>query len=196
MKKETIKINNKNYQFKNADMFPHDINWENLNINKTKRFIRIIFSYFLIIIVIFVYFLIIIVLSKLKKNFERKYNLNTDCSNIDYKNNNILFKEFINKEQNEKEKIYTYCYCASELNGEEINFDNSTFDPCKHYNKYKYNRKILIYILSAIQSLIGFLIPKKKEKIISIQKLESKSKTNNLITIISTIILLFENFFL
>ena len=195
MRQNSILIDNKKYIFKNADMHPHDINWENLNISSKERKIRRILSYLIIIIFMIVYFIIIVFLSKAKNNFEKKFNLNTDCSNIDYRNNYFLYKEYINKEQTNKEKIFTYCYCASDLNGEKINYNNDNFDPCNTYNKYKFNRTFFLYFLSAIETIIGFFIDKIVEKIISIQKFESKSKNENAIFIISIIILIFEKIF-
>ena len=195
MKNASISINDKIYKFKNADMSPHDINWENININNYQKIMRIFLSYFILFLFIGIYFMLIIFLSKLKNNFENKFNFKTDCSNVNYNNHINIYYEYINKDKTEKEKILSYCYCASELNGNKINYNNINFDPCEKYNKYKYNRKLLIYCLPALESLIGFFIPMMVDKIISIQKFESKSKNNNLILIISIIILIFEKIF-
>jgi len=115
---------------------------------------RTIISYFILIIFTFTYFIIIIALSKIKLIFERKNNMNTDCINVDYKNNKILYDEYKNKNQIEKEKIFTYCYCSSKLNGKDVNYNDLTFNQCKKYNKYKYNKKIFLYVLSVIETLI------------------------------------------
>ena len=195
VKQNSILIDDKIYVLKNADMHPHDINWENININSKERIKRRFLSYLIIIIFIIVYFIIIIFLSKAKNKFEKKFNLNTDCSNVDYKNNYILYQEYINKDQTDKEKIFTYCYCASELNGKIINYNNENFDPCSSYNKYKFNRTFFLYFLSVIETILGFFIDKIVKKIISIQKFESKSKNDNAILIISMIILIFEKLF-
>ena len=103
-------------------MYPHDINWENLNISRSQIFFRRILSYFLLIIFIIAYFLIILVISRIQSTFKSKYNLSLDCSNIDFKNNKYIYNEFINDKINEKEKVYTYCYCQSNLNREKKNF--------------------------------------------------------------------------
>ena len=195
IKQNSILIDDKKYVFKNADMHPHDINWENININSKEKIKRRFLSYLIIIIFIIAYFIIIIFLSKAKNNFEKKFNLNTDCSNVDYKNNYILYQEYVNKEQTNKEKIFTYCYCASKLNGEIIKYNDENFDPCSSYNKYKFNRNFFLYFLSVTETILGFFVDKIVEKIISIQKFESKSKYDNAILIISMVILIFEKIF-
>lgn len=180
------------HTLKEPDMFPNDINWENLNVTKKERIFRTFLSYFFLIIFIIVYLLIILVISRIQGTFQRKYNLLTDCSNVDYENNNnIIYKESMDENQNEKEKIYSYCYCQSDLNGKTINYNNIIFDPCKNYNKYKYQRRAFIYILSAVLTIIDFFVDPIVEKIIHFQKFESKSNEDNLNIIISSIILIF-----
>ena len=56
MKNETLLVDNKKYKLKKVDMYPHDINWENLNIDKKCRILRKILSYFLIIFFFFLIF--------------------------------------------------------------------------------------------------------------------------------------------
>ena len=196
-KNKEILIENKNYILKKTDMYPHDINWENLNLNLKEKILRRIISYCILIIFMLCYFLIILIISKVQGNFQRNYNLSTDCSNIDYENNNnIIYNEYINKNQTEKEKIYTFCYCDSKLNGKKIIYNNINIDPCENYNKYKYQRKTFIFLLSIFLCIIDFFIDDIVGKILSIQKFESKSNEMNLNIIISVIITIFTNIIL
>ena len=173
-------------------MSPHDINWENLNIDMTSRLKRRILSYFLIIILLSAYFLLVIIISAAQNTFQRKYNLLTDCSNIDYENNyNLIYNEYNNTNQNEKEKIYTYCFCKNNINREKIAYNNIFFDPCIDYNKYKFQRKAFIYLLSIILSIINLFVDVIVNKIIFIQKFESKSNQRNLNIVITIFILIF-----
>jgi len=175
-KNKEIIIGNKSYTLKKSDMLPYDINWENLNI-KEKIFRRII-SIFILILFILCYFFIILIISKIQGNFERNYNLSTDCSNIDYENNNnIIYNEYIDKNQSEKEKIYTFCYCDSKLNGKKIMYNIINID----------QRKAFIYLLSFFLTIIDFFIDDIVGIILSIQKYESKSNEMNIISIIITI---------
>ena len=193
-KNKKIEIDHQFYILKKADLFPNDINWENLNINKGKKYILRFISYFLLAIFIFSFFLIILFISRVQNTFERKYNLSTDCTNII--NANItgeIYNEFIDKNITEKEKIYTYCYCQSDSNGNKIFYDNLEFDPCQDYNKQNYKRKLFVHILSAIISIVNLGLGIIVDKIISIQKFESKSNQNNLKITISILILLFTN---
>ena len=197
LKNKKISIENKLYTLKKSDLYPHDINWENLNIDKRTKICRRVCSYFLLIIFIFALFIIIFIISILQNTFERRFNLSTDCSNVHYKNNtNEIYLEFIDKNKTEKEKIYTYCYCQSDLNGNKIFNNNLNFDPCENYNKYKYYKKAIIISFSIFISVINLYVDKIVEKIISIQKFESKSYQNNLNIITSIIILLFSNLIL
>ena len=86
MKNKIILVDNKKYKLKKADMHPQDINWENLNINKKSKIKRRILSYLLIFIFLFSYYLLVTIISAYQNTFQRKYNLLTDCSNVDYKN--------------------------------------------------------------------------------------------------------------
>ena len=194
LKNQKILIENEYHILKKCDMSPHDINWENLNVDKKKKLIRRIISYFLIVILLFAYFLIVIIISVAQNTFRRKYNILSDCSNVDYKNNNnLIYDEFINKEQNEKEKIYTYCYCQSELNNQKITYNEKTFDPCETYNKYNFQRTVYIYLLSAVLVIFNLFIDIIVDKIISIQQFESKSNQKNLNIATTIIILIFTN---
>ena len=191
MKKYKIVIENEYHNLKNADMSPHEINWENLNVSKENKLLRIVISIFLLISLIFSYFLIILLITKVKISYEKYFNLNTDCSNLDYKNNNeLIYLEYSSEKSNE-EKIYTYCYCQSDLNGNEILYNNIRFDPCENYNKYKYIKNVFIYIITIILFILSLGVEFIVNKIIKIQRLESKSNQINLNIIISTIILLF-----
>ena len=148
-KNKEIIIDNKSCVLKKSDMLPYDINWENLNLNLKEKICRRIISIFILIVFISGYFFIILIISKIQGNFKRNYNLSTDCSNIDYENNNnIIYNEYMNKNQTEKEKIYTFCYCDSKLNGKNIMYNNININPCEKYNKYKFPRKAFIYLLS------------------------------------------------
>lgn len=192
MKNHKILIENEYHYFKNADMSPNDINWENLNISKINKFYRIVASYLLLITFICFYFLIILLISKIQISYEKYFHIETDCSYIDYKNNyNLIYSEYINEKQSQKEKIFTYCYCDSDLNGEEIFFNNIKFDPCGHYNKYKYIKKDFIYLISIILFVLGLVVENVVNKLIKFQRLESKSNQINLKIIISTIIIIF-----
>ena len=184
------------YRLKNADLDPQDIIWENINISKIEKIIRRILSMFLLFVFILVYFLIILIISRKQNTFQMKYNMLTDCKNIDIKNNHLIYNEFINIGKEEKGKIFTYCYCESNLNGNNIAYNNTIFDPCQKYNKYKYNRKIFIYILSAFLSILDIFVDPIVNFLISLQRFESKSFMNNLTLIISTIIILFTNIIL
>ena len=191
IKKYKILIENEYHNLKNADMSPHEINWENLNISKENKLFRIVISIFLLIALIFSYFLIILLITKVKISYEIYFNLNTDCSNLDYRNNNELIYLEYNNEKSNEEKIYTYCYCQSDLNGDEILYNNISFDPCKNYNKYKYIKNDFIYIITIILFILSLGVDFIVNKIIKFQRLESKSNQINLNIIISTIILLF-----
>ena len=192
MKEFKILIEKEYHYFKNADMSPHDINWENLNINKMNKFLRIVISYLLLVIFLFSYFLIILLISKVQVSYQDHFHLETDCSFIDYENNKeLIYKEYINKKQNEKEKIFSYCYCDSDLNGKEILYNNIKFDPCGYYNKYKYYKKDFIYLISIILFVLNIFVEKIVHKLIKFQRLESKSNQINLNIIISTIIIIF-----
>jgi len=195
LKNEKILIGNNYHTLKKSDMSPHDINWENLNVSAKERLYRRIISYLLIVILILIYFLIVIIISIAQNTFQRKYTLLlTDCSNVDYENShNLIYDEYMNKEQNDKEKIYTYCYCQSDLNSKKISYNNMEFDPCKTYNKYKFQRTCFIYVLSIVLCVINLFIDIIVDKIISIQKFESKSNQKNLNIIITIIILIFIN---
>ena len=74
LKNKKILIKNDYHILNKSDMSPHDINWENLNVNKIEKIKRRILSYFLIIIFILVYFLLIIIISIAQNTFQRKYN--------------------------------------------------------------------------------------------------------------------------
>ena len=195
LKNEKIVIGTNYHTLKKSDMSPHDINWENLNVTTKERLYRRILSYLGIVVLILVYFLIVIIISLAQNTFQRKYNLLlTDCSNVDYKNNhNLIYDEYMNKDQNDKEKIYTYCYCKSNSNFEKISYNNMEFDPCITYNKYKFQRTCFIYLLSVVLCVINLFINIIVDKIISIQKFESKSNQKNLNIIITIIILIFIN---
>ena len=193
-KNKEIIIDNKSCTLKKSDMLPYDINWENLNLNLKEKVLRRIISIIILIFFILCYFSIILIISKIQGNFERNYNLSTDCSNIDYENNNnIIYDEYMNKNQTEKEKIYTFCYCDSKLNGKKIMYNNININPCEKYNKYKFQRKAFIYLLSIFLTIIDFFIDDIVEKILSIQKYESKSNEMNSNLIISIIINIFSN---
>ena len=56
LKTKSILINNENYTLKKADLHPHDIKWENLNINKCERFLRCLFSYVMLVCFILLFF--------------------------------------------------------------------------------------------------------------------------------------------
>ena len=73
MKNASISINDKIYKFKNADMGPHEINWENININNYQKIMRIFLSYFILFLFIGIYFMLIIFLQRFKKSREYKY---------------------------------------------------------------------------------------------------------------------------
>ena len=195
LKNEKILIGTNYHTLKKSDMSPHDINWENLNVTTKERLYRRILSYLGIVVLILVYFLIVIIISLAQNTFQRKYNLLlTDCSNVDYKNNhNLIYDEYMNKDQNDKEKIYTYCYCKSNSNFKKISYNNMEFDPCITYNKYKFQRTCFIYLLSVVLCVINLFINIIVDKIISIQKFESKSNQKNLNIIITIIILIFIN---
>ena len=174
-------------------MYPHDINWENLNASKISRIFRIILSYILIIIFLLSYFIIVTAISVFQNTFQRKYNLLTDCSNVDYENNyNLIYNEYKNLNQNEKEKIYTYCFCSNNSKT-EISYNEISFDPCIDYKKYKYLKKALVYFLTFILLIIDLPVDIIVDKIISIQNLESKSAQDNLKIIISIFTLIFTN---
>ena len=195
LKNKEIKIENAYHKLKKADMYPHDIIWENLNISKKEKIKKFIVSYFLLIIFLLFYFFLIIIISRVKSTFNRKYNLSLDCENIDYKNKiNLIYEEYINDKQSTKEKIYSYCYCNSDLNGKNIFFKDLNFNPCKDYNKYKFLRNAFIYLLTIILVIFDlFFVDSIFEKILSIQKFESKSYKNNLTVIFSIIIMVFTN---
>lgn len=196
LKNQKILINNEYFTLKKSDMSPHDINWENLNIEPKEKLKRKFISYILLIVFVFVYFLIIIIISIAQNSFQRTFNLLTDCSNVDYKNNyNLIYEEYINEEQSEKEKVYKYCFCKYNSKKEKITYNEITFDPCIDYNKYKIRSQILIYLMSFILSVLNLVVDLIVDKIISIQRFESKSNQNNLNIIITIIILLFTNIF-
>lgn len=195
LKNEKLLIGTNYHILKKSDISPHDINWENLNVSTKERLYRRILSYLCIIVLILVYFLIVIIISIAQNTFQKKYNLLlNDCSNVDYENNhNLIYDEYMNKAQNDKEKIYTYCYCKSDLNLEKISYNNMEFNPCHTYNKYKFQRTCFIYLLSIVLCVINLFIDIIVDKIISIQKFESKSNQKNLNIIITVIILIFIN---
>ena len=194
LKNKKILIGNDYHTLKKSDMSPQDINWENLNIGMTNRLKRRIISYLLIIILLSAYFLLVIIISSAQNTFQRKYNLLTDCSNIDYENNyGLIYNEYNNTNQNEKEKIYTYCFCKNNIKREKISYNDIIFDPCIDYNKYKFQRKAYIYLLSIILSIINLFVDIIVNKIISIQKFESKSNQKNLNIVITIFILIFTN---
>ena len=195
LKNKKIIIEDEYHKLKKADMYPHDIIWENLNISKKEKIKKLILSYFLMIIFLLFYIFLIIIISRVQSTFEREYNLSLDCENIDYKNKiNLIYEEYINDKQSTKEKIYSYCYCSSDLNGEKIFFKDLNFNPCKDYNKYKFLRKAFNYLLTIILVIFDlFFVDSILEKILSIQKFESKSYKNNLTVIFSKIIMVFTN---
>ena len=194
LKNRKIQIDGEFYILKKADLYPNDINWENINKNKPIKIIRRIISYFLLIIFMFIVFLGNLIISRIQNSFERKYNLSTDCTNIASENiDSEIYYEFIDKNKTEKEKIYTYCYCKSDFNGNKLFYNNLEFDPCQDYNENNYKRKLNVQVLSAIISIIDVFVDPIVDKIISIQIFESKSYKNNLKIVISIIILLFSN---
>jgi len=192
-KNQNILIDGKNYKLKKADMYPHDINWENLNINKKSRILRKIISYLAIIFFLLSYYLIVTILSIFENNFNKKYNLLTDCSNVEYENNyNLIYNEYININQNKKEQIYTYCFCSNNSKT-KISYNEINFDPCIDYKKEKKKSKRYIHLLLFIIFIGDNSLDYIFDKIISIQKLESKSSEQNLNIIFSIIAYILTN---
>jgi hypothetical protein len=112
---------------------------------------------------------------------------------VDYETNfNLIYNEYKNLNQNEKEKIYTYCFCSNNSKT-IISYNEISFDPCIDYKKYKYLKNAFIYFLSIILFILDFFVDYIVDKIISIQKLESKSAQDNLKIIISIFTLIFTN---
>ena len=97
----------------------------------------------------------------------------------------------MNENQAEKEKIYTYCYCDSKLNGKKKIYNNININPCEKCDKYQ--RKAFIYLLTFFLTIIDFFIDDIVGIILSIQKYESKSNEINSNLIISIIITIFSN---
>ena len=136
-------------------------------------------------------FFLILLISRIQDWFDTKYNLLTNCDNIDYKNNtNIIYDEYTNHNQSDKEKIYTFCYCKSE-SADKVTYENITFSPCKNYKKKKKLSTFLTYFLTGVSSIINLFVDFIVDKLIDFQKFESKSYQNNLVIIITVITLVF-----